>query len=493
MESKIENNLIEMFNLPKYIGGKSFAEASKIIEKKFEDRTDQAASETLEELMGRLAEAQEYIKMQESLEANSQEVPDMMNGQIPEGFEDESMDPMGGIDMGMDPMQTMDRMGDMDPNMMGNMFELGGTLNNPLEYTSQIGDILGLVGNNNVDINEDGYASGQDNTIGRALTGAKIGSTILPGIGTGVGAVLGAGAGIIGAKRSKNKAIDMNVNKAYASNAQHSNFYEDGGTLRKKVNNNYDLKGYGNTNLSNLELPSGQPSKLYSPQPTSRSPLINRETIDRSVDWLGRNYGEVLATTPIAANLLTKNKRVNEPYGSRLEGRLSEDIFDERSITNQLPANSYRALAETTGGSLGALNNAQIASMANRDKALSNAYIQAEGINRQDRARVDASNLGIDQTNLQLDEQLRERKAQNEGAYQSAKSAQRAALFEDIGHLGRELSNKQLAPIIYGYTWDGRYVKDENGKNIDMEFIDKFAKANKMTRKQVLSKMNNKK
>ena len=93
----MKKDIIKQFNLPKYIKGKTFAEGSKAINNKFKDREDPQAKKTKEELLGRLAEAQEYVKMQEqlsqdsmrsSMDNNAQEVPDQMQGQIPEGMEE---------------------------------------------------------------------------------------------------------------------------------------------------------------------------------------------------------------------------------------------------------------------------------------------------------------------------------------------------------------------------------------------------------------------
>ena len=52
-------NLDKQFNLPTYIKGKSFADASKAIDKKFADRHDQASVDTKNDLMNRLMQAQE--------------------------------------------------------------------------------------------------------------------------------------------------------------------------------------------------------------------------------------------------------------------------------------------------------------------------------------------------------------------------------------------------------------------------------------------------
>jgi len=119
-------DIIKQFNLPKYIKGMVAAKASKAINDKVRDK------ETKEELLGRLAEAQEYVKMQEqlsqdsmrsSMDNNAQEVPDQMQGQIPEGME-EFMEqpqpqgqpqiqpqPQGQVDPGMNPMQNQKALG----------------------------------------------------------------------------------------------------------------------------------------------------------------------------------------------------------------------------------------------------------------------------------------------------------------------------------------------------------------------------------------------
>ena len=58
-------DIISKFNLPSYIKGKSFAEASKIINKRSGDRTDVESVETKRELLDRLKQAQEFVKSQE--------------------------------------------------------------------------------------------------------------------------------------------------------------------------------------------------------------------------------------------------------------------------------------------------------------------------------------------------------------------------------------------------------------------------------------------
>lgn len=85
--------VVLMSGLPKSFSGKTAAEASKIINRKFEGRNSKIDNSTKTNLLDRIAQAQEGIKAQEqakisqSMQANSTEVPDMMNGQIPQGME----------------------------------------------------------------------------------------------------------------------------------------------------------------------------------------------------------------------------------------------------------------------------------------------------------------------------------------------------------------------------------------------------------------------
>tara|TARA_R110000822_G_scaffold302649_2_gene427001 strand:- start:61641 stop:63722 length:2082 start_codon:yes stop_codon:yes gene_type:complete len=79
--------LNQQFNIPSWVKGKTPAEEAKAVQKRFKDRKDKASVETMEEILQSIANKQEYFKMQEGLATQSQEVPDQMNGQIPQGME----------------------------------------------------------------------------------------------------------------------------------------------------------------------------------------------------------------------------------------------------------------------------------------------------------------------------------------------------------------------------------------------------------------------
>lgn len=77
----MEKEIIEQFKLPKYIKGKTFAEASKAINDKFKDRNDKISKDTRNELLMRLAKAQESIKQEQGIDNPSEQM--FFGGDIP--------------------------------------------------------------------------------------------------------------------------------------------------------------------------------------------------------------------------------------------------------------------------------------------------------------------------------------------------------------------------------------------------------------------------
>ena len=76
-------DIMSQFNLPKYLKGKSFSEASKCIADKFQDRNSPEDQATLKELQGRLRSAQEFVKAKQ--EAATQPQGEEAMHQMPDG------------------------------------------------------------------------------------------------------------------------------------------------------------------------------------------------------------------------------------------------------------------------------------------------------------------------------------------------------------------------------------------------------------------------
>lgn len=87
-------DLFKQFNLPSYTMNKSFAGASKAIQDRFKDRKDKDSKATEMELLGRLRDAQEYVKQQEEQEQQMQAQQQGMPQEAPQGMPMQGMDPM---------------------------------------------------------------------------------------------------------------------------------------------------------------------------------------------------------------------------------------------------------------------------------------------------------------------------------------------------------------------------------------------------------------
>lgn len=263
----MKSNIIKEFNLPGYIKGKSFAEASKAIDTKFKDRTDPYAQKTKEELLERLAEAQEYVKMKEqvaqqsmkqSMDNNAQEVPDQMQGQVPEGMEEfmpQQQRQQMQSQQGMQEIQNM--IGSQNQKAEGGFLsDIGKNINS--DKMSGAGAIMGgaqqalgfgqdLFGKTGVDTSGDSdymqkKSAGMD-AAGGALSGATTGMQIGGPIGAGVGALVGGVSKFIGAKKNNkdveeaNQKRDLKLNSQFAPNTfakgGYTNKYDEGGLLNK--------------------------------------------------------------------------------------------------------------------------------------------------------------------------------------------------------------------------------------------------------------------
>ena len=78
-------DIISKFNLPSYLKGKSFSEASKIIADRFEGRNSKEDVDTLNDLQGRLQQAQDFVKAQQEAKTQPQQPQGMPQGQ-PQGM-----------------------------------------------------------------------------------------------------------------------------------------------------------------------------------------------------------------------------------------------------------------------------------------------------------------------------------------------------------------------------------------------------------------------
>ena len=281
-------NIMSKFNLPTYVKGKSFSEASAMIAKRFEGRNSPEDVETLNELQGRLQQAQEFVKSeQESKSKPQHQMPDgsMMDGAThgQEGAPDEAQAPAG-LNEGAVPSGA---------EQLSNQYEGGGRLKaqglagglNPVGVQNvaapMAGDLApkhsdavlspasggakgsGMPGAGAVvgaasalmDMGSSAFGPTGIDTSGRsappdvpsqgsaaasgALKGASAGAAFGPW-GAAIGGVLGGAAGLIGGGKAKRDAQEAAMNNDMKLHNDATNDYKSGGSL---VANMYEHGG----------------------------------------------------------------------------------------------------------------------------------------------------------------------------------------------------------------------------------------------------------
>lgn len=205
--------LITRFKLPSYIMGKSFADASRAISSKFEGRNDMVSNNTKNELLKRLADAQEFLKSQEQ----SQEVP-----------------------------QEQMAYGGFDKSIIGQAFGEDATGE---QQTNAIGAGLNTLVSG-VDLAKSAFGTSSQDTSGlvpsetvntgsmiasNALKGATAGASVAGVPGALIMGAIGAGAGLLGAGKAKKAAAENTTKYATNINKQFSDQYANGGILEDPI------------------------------------------------------------------------------------------------------------------------------------------------------------------------------------------------------------------------------------------------------------------
>lgn len=457
-------NLTKKFNLPTYTKGKTFAEASKAINNKFEGRNDKVSLDTKKELLSRLAQAQEYVKsMQEPTEQPTEE--------FAEG---------GGMSAG-----GYAQMGQMGINL---------------------GSQLGLIDDKT------------SNVLGGAAQGAAMGSMLGP-IGAIGGGLAGLAGGLLENKSQKDQEQEDSRNNALAQNAQYSNSFKKGGNIyntggpmgcggpgeppcepmdypdnslegkitwgndvprtTKKVAPKIEVKPLPKNMSSIFGLdPMAQKELEIGAGFATKIPQLNVETatagkpdqtkfqkqMGNVKDFAKNNYADILRYAPVGVNALQLKNLKKPEFESldRLDNRYEKDMADENSLRNnvqQQTDNTRRALLAASAGSLGAARANILGSQINSTNALSQALIQSDQINRGENTREQQFNQRTDQSNIQQSNMEREINAQNEGVYETNKSRLIGQLGNDVGNIGKEEKFKQMIKDM-GVCYDtrGKYI-----------------------------------
>lgn len=482
--------IIRQYNLPKTLNNKTVAEATKIIDSKFKDRTDKISESTKQGMLSKIAEAQEAMKPQEPV---------------------------------ISPEQNQ-------------MFLGGDTLEADLMpgAASATGALTSLVSGDT-----DGAVSGMTSSlgsIGGTAIGGPIGGMIGGALGTAVGGLIN---GIGDKKRAQNLANKEHIiasNKFKNDFAYGGKMYADGGpivpdyikknaldfqkfALNKDKNalpkfgadgswgnesnsayskygkdyssflsNSVDTEGI--ENLKNLNKPSTQFGTHNKLSPEAQAGLditegvnpktnnFNQAKADEiyknsksrglpkaDLSKLGNTLGQAARYAPIAMNAYQLSQLEKPGYSrlNRLDQRFNPEYVDERSLQNIVSNetnNTVNALTGATNGSTGALRSNILGAGINKTKAMSDAYMKAEAQNRATNVQGQQFNAGINQANLNQDNLELDINDRNKAAYRNAKREYLTGIGEGIGDIGKEEIYKKIAVTTTGYNFLGKFMKE---------------------------------
>ncbi|AGO48958.1 structural protein [Cellulophaga phage phi14:2] len=372
--------------------------------------------ETKEELLTRLANAQEFLKAQSAVGEN--DINQAMFG----GEQ--------GIGMG-------------DPNSM--IAQQGMNLAN-----GALDGAINAFGKTGID------TSGSQVYDKQKVDWLGAGKNLLSGdIGAGFKLV----GDIIGTGKANKDIAQANTNNALKVNSQYSSNFAGGGFMDDifKVTDEASdkLNDVGQTDIFN---------PISKPTYGGATPDVEQSGLDKRWNWLkegvNENYGDALRYAPAAMNAYQLSQLEKPEFESldRLGNRYEKDLVDESALRNSVQQeadNTRNAVTNASAGSAGALRSNLLGVQANSNKALSNAMLQAENINRGENQAEQQFNLGVDSTNLQQSNVENDINARNKAAYDTSKSQYLAQIGNDIGNIGKEEKYKQMIKDM-GVCYDSR-------------------------------------
>ena len=502
-------DIISKFNLPKYVKGKSFSEASKCIADKFKDRNSPEDIATLNELQGRLQKAQEFVKAQQEARTKPQQASQALTSEGSDG---------GAEPSGSEPASNEYKKGG---GLFSTLFGGDSEVKGPGVMGAATGalDLANMAfGKSGVDTSGNTAppevpSQGMAATSG-AMKGAQSGMSFGPW-GATIGGVVGGAAGLIGGGKAKEAAVDAQHQYASKQHNDASNSYRTGGEL---LANSFrtggdtdpwsgvfgimnDLKAeqdkVKDIDFSNMgqqtnymedtkAVRDAQFAKRMQESEAKSNSIVedagvegtnvasesskartNDEDLERESNF---NPSELLRYAPAAMNAsqLIGLKKPGEVNLGRLTNKYDEQLVDERGLQNTVQGavlNNRDAILSSSGGSGSAARANLVGSQLQGAKALSNAYQQAGAENRQEKRAAQNFDMNVDRANLQQSNQETNLNLEQQAAYQTNKSKLLSQLGNDLGGVGSEEMMKRF-PELMGLSYDskGKKIRKKSGK-----------------------------
>jgi hypothetical protein len=338
------------------------------------------------------------------------------------------------------------------------------------------------------EVNEGGAAASG------ALKGASTGAQIGGPWGAAVGGVVGGVGSLFGSK-AKNKDIEeANINKDLSVNSKLSNntFSKGGYTNKYEKGGKFDTSlttqgiNFGAINRALAENTVGDnlkqgikkgntPEMKYTSLKgkTNDSNLANAEDLNKSkegskVAKFAKKYGaDIGRITPTVFNLIQAGNldEAEQVRRSTLDNKYDPQYMDINQMINKVDQNNVnKALSEASGGDMGALRSNILAANLNKDKAKSDAFIQADQVNRRENAKKQQFDTSIDKLNLNQANADLVDNMQNRGARETTKNNLLSTAMTDIGKMSKEAQDRQIAASATGYNYDGEFITNGTEK-----------------------------
>jgi hypothetical protein len=399
-------DIMSQFNLPSYLKGKSFSDASAIIAKKFEGRNTPEDVATLNELQGRLQDAQEFVKAKKEERSKPQGSEEPMH-QMPDGSMMPGEQHQGGPEQAqVDPaalqsmMQGMEQQPQQPQNEFkkgGNMYAAGGAMGSPGMWGQAFEGINQLMSNEN---------------------------------------------------QYRDRPVLNSRNDIESTNLDSSGIEFDG------------LSSFGDGAKALDGIQTGEAPKAITENTSSGSDGTNGS--DSKF-----NPAELLryAAPATTAYQLATLKKPEEVALARSNRKYDEQYVDERGIQNTVAnsaANTRAGVMNASGGSASAARANLLASQVQEQTAQSQAYSAATAENRNENRQGQQFDSGIDALNIQQSNSENQMNLARQAGYDSNKSKLISQLGSDVSGIGQEELFKRYPELAgLGYDSKGRKIKSK--------------------------------
>lgn len=429
---KVKSKYVKQFNLPKYTAGKTNADASKLIEKKFEDREDNASNSTKKILLDRLAKAQEYNKLEREAALYDLSVDQLIMQKEAEEEERAKTEQMTADKEASEqlPPGTEEQLQNapIEPLEGTNQFAPGGDLN-----LSGLSGLTGMADAAMTDLDSEQRVREHQNVGGSAIKygvmGAGVGTMIFPGIGTAAGAAVGAATGATIATVSNNKI---------AGEQQEADQEDAGNKLRAAGFNSNAYGGYNS--------------------------MKDGDAINKA---MGAS-GALMSLTPLISNAVSAATiERNDPNKYARVGRTYVPQFDDEesrlNVINEGFSGSEDLIAGASAGNLGAYRANITGLGAHKAMARSKGFDAVNAINRRERGLLNADFASAAKENVDLYNQEYLENRQDKAAYDADRRAYMTATMEGLGDLGNMLATNSIGETTYNW-WGGKKRTDAEKK-----------------------------